>query len=172
MDKSQFVLESISKSSLFFRKKNRSSVLANEERQPHLSISWNFPPPLFPLIYSISFELTHTANFTMEFWKNDCKSWPQWERHWYRGQPYPSQITLTATALAFQGSPLLSYQTLASPEIPFHFWQPIWWLQDTSGICVFSEEAKRGLYSQRDQSFCRQLGRGQVSLIQVNLERA
>lgn len=40
--------------------------------QPHISISWNFPPPLSPLISSISFGLTHTASFTMDSLQDHC----------------------------------------------------------------------------------------------------
>lgn len=93
-------------------------------------------------------------------------------RHWYRVQPYPSQITLIATALAFQGKPtaFLSNSGITWNSFTFlttHLMTPGYkW-----NLC-FLWGNQKGIYSQRDQSFCRQLGRGQVSLTQVNLEGA
>lgn len=77
-----------------FSERKTEAAILNEECQPHLSTSWNFPPPLSLLIHSTSFE--HVAlSFTIVFEKVPSLDSNQQARAivagklFQRSQPFP-----------------------------------------------------------------------------------
>lgn len=133
--------------------------------QPHLSISWNFPPPfLFNIVFPLD---THTANFTMGVFTRSRLQIPT-------GQPATLWEDPTAAWLhRFQGfcsgqeRIITPYQTLIAPKIPSPFWHAIW-LQGRADITpcsgnhqwnVRSWEGKSSAHSwpqaRRTSDYCR-----------------
>lgn len=136
--------------------------------QPHLSISWNFPPPPSPLIYSISFTQTlsqlHNGVFTRSLLQIPLA------RDSVGGTLLqPNQKCFICSWFVKKGEIFL-WNFLVSPKISLHCWQPIWlWCRGRLQTC--SEKMNSRMYFFMDQRFCRQLSLGQVSLTQDNTER-
>lgn len=101
--------------------------------QPHISISWNFPPPLSPLISSISFGLTHTASFTMDSLQDHCSRYRA-----SQGLREEPDDRCPHCPCSRKGV-IIPHQTLVSPKISLHLRQPVW-LCGGGGLHLCSEK--------------------------------
>lgn len=137
--------------------------------QPHLSISWNFPPPLSSLIYSISFGHTQPTS--------------QWSLYKITAADTnrPARDSVGATLLQpdctrFQGfcsgweRIITPYQTLIAPKIPFPLWHAIW-LQSGGRHHICSGNYQWNVLSW-EQRFCSQLTTGQENLRLMEKKRS
>lgn len=115
MDKSQFMLRSIFKSSLFFRKKNRSVV---SER---VNLTFQLPAiflPRFPLYY---FPWTHTQLTSQwSLYKIIAPDTNRPVRDSVGGTRLQPDHPCFNSSCFCRERVMISYQTLTSPKIPLH----------------------------------------------------